>query len=1053
MTMRFLKRIFVSLALLSTVLAVAHAQEQADETNDIKVKGVVYDAATRQPLAFADVTCVSFSSEFSDIDGAFSIAVRSLNDVIVVHAAGYHPQEVVLAGRNEVEVYLQEGVRASFQQSVEMGAYNQKRVYSARANGVVDFPLVGDLAGKDSPEVLFASGVAGLQARTRSGVPGAGADLLLHGYSSINTSNAPLVIVDGMIYDIQAYGNSMIEGYSVNALSGIDPEDIEQVTVLKDAAAIYGAKAANGVILITTKRARKQATTIDFKMYGGVNLMPETYPLMDGADYKSYLLDMLDDAGEEYEALSQRLRSSSVAGHPDYYVFNNDTDWQKETLDQSSTSAYRLAIKGGDDIALYALSVGFLKNEGTVKTSDYSRFNLRFNSDIEFSDFFNLNSNIAFSYHDKNLGGTGAGRTEDAVAQARQKAPFLYPNIRNEEGYISSVLEDYDFLGVSNSSAILDNHLLRDMNYRFFGSFNFNFKFSDYFSVSNLVGLSFDKDRESVFIPSYGVQPQETPRGTITNQMKARVVRHMALNNDLKLQYNRNFDYRHSLNVLAGLRMNLNDNEEDWGEDFSSANDMIRTLGNGLALLRQKGGYLGEWNSLTGYLSADYSYLKRYFVHAALSLDGSSRFGDEAEGLKMMDGVFGVFPSISAGWLLTSEPFMSTVGLFDLLKLRVGYGMTGNDDIGNFSARRYYATQNFYSFQGVVMGNLYNPSLKWETNTKINAGLDMAFFNERLGISLDVFQNTTTDMLERVPASELSGFDEVLVNYGELQTKGIDLAMDIQVMNKPIKWDLGLNVSTYSTEVLKTWNGSNLTEMFGANMLNREGEALGVFYGYETNGVYASQAAADAADLYTRLPNTSLARFNAGDVVFVNSNPETDNVIDEQDMVVIGDPTPDFVGGLTSRMRWKGVTLDALISFSVGGDIYNYQRRQLESMEGFGNQTAAVLNRWKYEGQETDMPRASYGDVIANNRFSDRWIEDGSFVRLKNVTLGYVLPVKPLGIQSIEVFAAANNLLTLTEYKGLDPEFSAGGYSMVQGVDLGLIPQTQTVMFGVKIGL
>ncbi|GAO29445.1 SusC/RagA family TonB-linked outer membrane protein [Geofilum rubicundum] len=1051
--MRFLKRFFVSFVLLSTLLSFSAAQEQAGDTAEIIVTGVVYDAVSGQPLAFADISCPTFSSAFSDIDGVFSIPVRSLNDFIIISSSGYHTQEVVLAGRSEVAVYMQEGVRPSFQQEVNFGDFAQKKAYTPRAVTSVNMPFVGDLAGKDSPESVLGSSVPGLKVNPRSGIPGVGADLFIRGRSSLNTSNAPLIIVDGMIYDINAYGNSMIEGYTVNSFAGIEVDDIESFTVLKDAAAIYGAKAANGVILINTIRARQQATTIDFKMYGGVNLMPETYPLLDGPQYKTHLLDMLSSAGPDYSELSHLIRASNVEGHPQYYVYNNNTDWQKEVFDQSNTSAYRLGIKGGDDVALYALSVGFMQNEGVVNESKYSRFNLRFNSDIKFSEVLTLNSNIAFAYHDKHIGGTGAQSVDDVVTQARIKAPFLYPNIRNEEGYVSSVLADYDSLGVSNPVAILDNQQLRDVNYRFFGSFNFNFQLNDYFQFSNLVGLSFDKDRESIFIPSYGVRPQETPRGEITNQMKARVARHMALNNDFRMQYTRRFGYEHGLNVLGGVRINLNDNEEDWGQDYTSANDMIRTLGNGLAILRQKGGYLGQWNSLTTYLSGDYDYLKRYFLHVSMSVDGSSRFGKEADGLAMMNSVFGFFPSVSAGWLLTSEPFMQNVAALDLLKLRVGYGVTGNDDIGNFSALKYYTSQNLWSYQGIVQGNLYNPSLKWETNTKINAGLDMALFNERLSLTADVYQNTTTDMLDYIPASRLSGFDDVLVNDGEILTQGVDLGVNVQVLNQPLKWDLGLNMSSYTTEV-KSINGDRkVTELFGAYVLTEVGSPLGVFYGYETNGVFATQAAADAADLYALLPNTSLAPFEAGDVHFVNTNPETDNVIDEQDRVVIGNPNPDFFGSVTSRMRWKGISLDALVSFSVGGDVYNYQRRQLESMNALGNQTTATLNRWRYDGQVTDVPRAVYGDENGNSRFSDRWIEDGSFVRLKNVTLGYLLPYKPLGIQSIEVFAAANNLLTFTDYKGLDPEFSAGGYSLVQGMDLGMVPQTRTLMLGVKIGL
>lgn len=1051
--MRFLKQTLVLFATFCLTLTMGKAQEPVNEASDIIVSGVVYEATTKQPLAFAEVICETFASGFADIDGSYSISVRSLNDVITVKAPGYHAQEVILAGRNEVDIYLQAVNRPSFQQEIDLGYYSQKKAYTPRSISSTVMPYVGEMAGRDSPESAFGAGISGAQFNTRSGIPGVGSDIFVRGMSSLNATNAPLVILDGMIYDITSQGNSLIGGYTVNPLSGIEIDDIESVTLLKDAAAIYGAKAANGVLLITTTRARQQATIIDFKMYGGVNLMPETYPLLNSGQYKTYLFDAMNSGGSQFDDLLSKLSDSSIQGHPEYYVYNNNTDWQKEVFRQSYTSNYRLSIKGGDDVALYALSVGFLQNEENVKEADYSRFNLRFNSDINFSEFFTLNSNIAFSYHDKDLAGTGVRSMDDVVNLARIKAPFLYPSIRNEEGYISSVLEDYDFLGVSNPNAILDNHHLRDVNYRFFGSFNFNFKFSDYLMVSNQVGISFDKDRETVFLPSYGVKPQITPQGKITNQMKARVARHMALNNDLRIKYNRRLGYAHGVNLLAGVRLNLNDNEEDWGADYSSANDMIRTLGNGLGVLRQKGGYLGEWNSATMYLSGDYDYLKRYFVNVGVSLDGSSRFGAEADGVKMFDSVFGVFPTVSAGWLLTSEPFLSNIKGLDLLKLRAGYGITGNDDIGNYSALKYYTTQNIWSYQGIVQGNLYNPELKWETNTKINAGVDLALFNERIGFSVDLFQNVTEDMIDYVPVSIYSGFHDVLINNGKITTQGIDLSMNAQVVNQPFRWDLGLTFSTYKTEVNEIYGDKKITELYGANVLTQVGSPLGVFYGYQTEGVYSTQAEADAADLYTRLPNTQLSRFNAGDVKFVNTNPGTDNIIDEKDRVIIGDPNPDFYGSVSSRMSWKGITLDALISYSIGRDVYNYQRRQLESMQNFDNQTSAVVNRWMFEGQQTDIPRAMYGDPIGNSRFSDRWIEDGSYVRLQNVTLGYLIPYKPFGIQKIEVYAAANNLFTISGYKGLDPAFSGGGYSLMQGIDLGLVPQMKSIMVGIKVGL
>lgn len=1029
------------------------AQGFAGEAEELIVTGTVIEATSNLPLAFAEVNCGNFASTFADDEGFFEIQVRSLNDRIIVEAPGYHPQEVILAGRKEVKVYMQDIQRSSFQQEINLGSLTKKRAYTTNAVSSAVAPFISEEVGSVSPENAFGTQMAGVKINNRSGIPGVGSDIFVRGLSSLNATNQPLVVVDGMIYDISIYGDAMLSGYSINPLSGLEIEDIESVTVLKDAVAIYGAKAANGVVLITTNRARKQATTIDLKVSGGVNLMPDTYPLLNVGDYKSYVLDLMGQANGKYDEQIDLLTNSSQVGDVNYYRYNNNTNWQKEVFRNSYSSNYRLNIKGGDDIALYALTAGFSKNEGNVQEADYTKFHLRFNSDINFSKYFQLNSNISFVYHDKNIGGTGAIDRFDVVNAARNKAPFLYPNIRNEYGDISFVLEDYDFLGITNPNAIINNSKLRDVNYRFFGSFDFNVLFNKYLTASNLVGISFDKDRESIFLPSYGTEPEETPQGTITNQMKERVGRHLAINNDLRVKYKRIFSYNHNLNVLAGLRVNLNDVEGDWGADYSSANDMMRTLGNGLSALRQKGGYLGEWNSVTMYLSGDYDYRKKYFLNVGMSLDGSSRFGKEADGgIKMFNSVFGFFPSISGAWLVTSESFMNDFNFIDVLKLRAGYGITGNDDIGNYSAIKLYTSKNLWSYQGILQGNLYNPKLKWETNTKTNVGFDVAFLKERVGLSVDLFQNITDDVIDYVPVSIYSGF-ESLINSGKITTKGADITLSTKVLNSPLKWDVGATISMYKTTVNDIYSKSKVTELYGANILTEVGKPVGLFYGYETDGVFSKQADADAADLYTRLVNTSLSKFNAGDVKFVNQNPDVDNVIDESDMVVIGDPNPDFYGSVFTRASWKRITLDVVFSYSYGNDVYNFQRRELESMSTLNNQTQAVINRWMYDGQVTNMPKATLDDPMDNNRFSDRWIEDGSYLKLKNITLSYVLPYRPFGIQSVEVFGAANNLLTLTGYKGLDPEFSAGAYSLVQGIDLGLVPLMRSVMFGVKIGL
>lgn len=1050
--MRFLKTILVLFIFLFGASYITKAQETQDGVSEIVVSGVVYDAASKLPLPFAEISCEGYASTFGGDEGEFDIHVRSLLDRIVVKLPGYHTQEVILAGRNSVEVYLQFEDRPSTQENVSYGYYQEKSLYTTKAVASSSAPFIGEVVGKKSPESAFGAGMSGVQFKTKSGVLNASSDIFVRGANSLNATNQPLIIVDGMIFDINEYGNSMMGGYVINPLAGIAIDDIESVNVVKDAVAIYGAKAANGVVYITTKRAREQVTTIELQAMGGLNLMPNRYPLLNGSEYKSYLQDMILNAGDKYEDIYNVITESSERDNPLYYAYNNETDWQKEIFRRSFNTAYRLNIKGGDDIALYSLSAGFAKDEGNVLDSDYSKFDLRFNSDINFSKWFTLNSNISFAYQDKNIGGTGANSPEDVINISRIKSPFLHQNIINEEGIKSFVLSDYDILGVSNPIAILDKQNLRDVNYRFFGSFNFNINFNKYFTVSNLVGISFDKDRETIFLPSYGVSPEVTSTGTITNRMKARVVRYMSLNNDLRGLYKRKFNYAHEIKALAGVRININTNEEDWGADYTSANDMIRTLGNGLGVLRQKGGYLGEWNSMTMYASVGYDYSKKYFLNGEFALDGSSRYGAEADGVNMFNSIFGVFPSVSAAWLVTSEPFMNDVDFIDVLKVRASYGLTGNDDIGNYSGIKYYSPQSMLSYQGILQGNLYNPELKWETNTKTNVGLDLALLNERIYLSVDLFSNKVEDMIDFVPASLYSGFEHAIVNDGSMTTQGLDVNLGVQVLNKPFMWDLNFAISTYKTEVNSIHNNKKVTELFGANILTEVGGPLGVFYGYKTDGVYSTTEEAQSAGLYTRLPNTQLIPFEAGDVRFVNVNSD-DNIINSEDMVVIGDPTPDFYGSITSRMKWKGIELDAIFSYSLGNDVYNYQRRKLESMSNLDNQLSSTINRWMYEGQVTDMPRMSYGDQVDNNRFSDRWIEDGSYLRLSNITLSYELPYKPLGIQNIGVYVAGNNLLTISGYKGLDPMFSGGSYALMNGIDLGLLPQTKSILFGIKIGL
>jgi hypothetical protein len=385
------------------------------------------------------------------------------------------------------------------------------------------------------------------------------------------------------------------------------------------------------------------------------------------------------------------------------------------------------------------------------------------------------------------------------------------------------------------------------------------------------------------------------------------------------------------------------------------------------------------------------------------------------------------------------------------LKLRASYGLTGNYDIGNYAAKQYYVSQNFLGVQGLIRGNIANPQLKWETVTKANLGLDVSLFNERLNLTFDYFNNDAKDLITYEPVPAASGFEYVITNNGAMRTKGFDFTINGRAINKAVKWDLGFNFSKYKNEITKVPGDQLLNQFAGATYITKVGDQANLFYGYKTNGIYSTQNLADAAGLsYLNSLGTAVP-FQAGDVIFADLN--NDKIIDENDRQVIGNPNPDFVGAISNSITYKKWSFDALLSFSLGNDVYNYQRNVLESMSSYENQTPNVINRWRVEGQVSDVPRAAWGDPAGNARFSDRWIENGSYLRLRSATINYNFSFKDKAIKYAKVYLMGNNLVTFTKYLGYDPEFSSGNGLFTQGVDSGLEPQFRTVQLGVRIGL
>ncbi len=1025
--------------------------QDAESTIQYLITGSVNNASTNLPIEGIGVSVPGVISTFTDSTGSFLINVPDKESILIFSGPEYQQKEIPLRGETDIIVYLYETDYSSFNQFADK--YYSKIPVAYSPNSIVTLNPQNRTwkTPGTSMEQLFDGQIPGLNIISRSGVQGIGSNLFLRGFSSIYASNQPLIIVDGFIYENKQYGISIISGFQTNPLASININDIENVTVIRDAASIYGAKASNGIIYIRTNHAYEKVTRINFSTYGGINFSPDQIPLLQADDYRRYLTEILQTKGLSSDSILSLPYMIDDTGYPDYYRYHNNTNWQDQVFTNSFNQNINLRISGGDEIALYALSVGYQKHKGIIKNTSYSRYSFRFNSDINISSRLTLNSNLSFTFNQHNLKEDGNAPTTNPLYLSFFKAPFTYPNVISSTGAISPNLEDADILGVGNPVAVIDNLYATSNNYKIFGSFNANFQITKHLKASDLIGINFDKIRDNLFVPHLGIAQDSLDKGIAENEMAHKVERVFILSNDFRLAYNRSLNLRHNIGWLAGIRIGTNKTQGDWGEDYNSPNDQMRTLGTGVSSLREIGGYLGEWRWLTWYASADYNFRYRYFLNLNLALDGSSRFGEEAPGISMFSGKFGIFPSVAAAWLVSSEQFMAGIRSIDHLKVRASYGITGNDDIGNYSAKKYYVSQNLLGSEGLVKGLLWNPELKWETNKKLNTGIDLAVLKERISFSFDFFHNTTEDMLNIMQANPLSGFDAYLENNGSLKSDGVEISLNSRILNGNFKWDIGVNIARYKTEIIEFPEDQRITQIFGANILTKAGEPPGLFYGYKTLGVFATQEEAEASGLRALMPNTDLIPFSAGDIHF--DDYDGNHIIDENDMQIIGDPNPDLTGMLFNHFEWKGISLEACILFSYGNDMYNHLRYMLESMQNSYNQIPSVLNRWRGDGQVTDIPKANWGDPIGNSRFSDRWIEDGSYARLKYITLSYKVPLKSAFIASLEVFISGQNLVTLTRYLGMDPEVSLSDFSLAQGIDIGLIPQPRSMFMGIKLGL
>ena len=1059
LTMRRLSKSIIAAAVFILVAGTLQAQNTVGKdtaiikyrpAKGVPVTGTITDAATKKALSGIRVKVENFSAAITDSLGHFKVNVPSYTSTVTIEGEGYNSKRLLLKGRRTITAALLDDQHESLNEMVMM-PFEQKSKTSVTA-AVGQYNVNSGWAyPNEVPDAILQGRIAGLNSIRRSGSQGVGANLFLRGYNSLYATNKPLIIVDNMIFDANDYGESIIANNYTNPLSLIDIKDIDNITVLKDATSIYGTKGANGAIIITTAKARTQATKIDFATYAGFNQAPSNLPVMGSADYRIYLNEILQSKGLSSAEIQAQPYNTDDPQNAQYTRYHYNTDWQKKVLDNSINQSYFLKVTGGDNIATYGLSMGFTRNNGIIKETNLTRYNTRFNADFNFTKKFTGATNLSFSYNEQKLKDQGISDKTAPLFLSLVKAPFLHFRELNFEGIESPNLAERDTLGISNPVALIEGMQAYNRYYRFFGTFQFKFDISKSLKASSLLGVVYDKVRENFFIPRKGIAEDTLSNAIAESRMGTQVKRLFTIYNDTRLEYSRTFSGLHSLASRLGVRYQSNKAEQDFGRSSNSATDDLISVQSGLPALRQVGGGVGDWNWMNVYFGTDYGFKEKLFLTFNAAMDGSSRFGKQAtSGITIGGNRFAVMPSLGLAWLVSSENFMANSSL-DLLKLRATYSVAGNDDIGNYSSRQTYRSQNLLGAQGLVRSGIANPALQWETVKKLNVGLDLALMNERISLSLDAYQNKTDNMLVYQPLTTLSGFESVLTNGGRMQNSGFEATLNVRVINTAnFKWDAGINASTYKNKILAVPNDRFETYYAGATILTAVGNPANQFYGYTTSGVFATDA--EAAGLSKKNTDGSLSVFKGGDVRFVDLN--NDKMIDQNDRSIIGDPNASITGGLTNRLVWKRLELNALLTFSQGNDVYNYVRYRLESANGVENQLVTVNNRWRGPGQITNMPKASFGDPMGNSRFSDRWIEDGSYLRLRSLALQYNWPIKAGAfLKSTTIYATANNVFTLTNYKGYDPEFSATQSIFSQGIDTGLDPQFRNITLGVRLGL
>ena len=925
----------------------------------------------------------------TDMDGRYLIEAAA-NDTLVFSFVGMITETVPIRGRNLIEVGLRMDI-ARLGEVVVVGYGTESSRLVSGSLGVVSESEMRDVPMRTIDGVLQGRS-AGVYITQNAGNPGAATSVRIRGNSSISAGNEPLYVIDGIPMTSGNYGQIGFSGQGINALSDINPNDIESITILKDAsaAAIYGARATNGVILITTRRGSQKRTDINFNVSYGMQEATNLLEMLNAEQWHDYRGTQPD---------------------PENPI---DTDWLNQIFREAPMSSYELSASGGDASTQFFISGNYFKQEGIIIGTDFQRLNGRLNLDHKVNSNVTIGGSLGTSYSLNNRV-EGDRSLHGVLPNAISMAP-IYPVFNQDETYN----QDGFF---ANPIAIGNEAINEAHSYRTIGNTFVDINFLENFTFSTKWGLDYLSLRE------HSYDPVITRQGATTNGLgiEAQTSVLNIVSNNL-VRYNNSFSDLHNIEVLTGYSFEMFQRRSQFAEGIDFPGSYFQyildagTIRSAEARATDRG-----INSYFGQMRYNYDY--RYIVSLSGRFDGSSKFGPNNR--------YGFFPAVSLAWRLSEESFFKDLNSpINELRLRSSFGITGNDGIPDFAYMDLYRGRANYRQQaGIAPTGIPNPDLKWETTTQINVGADIEFFEERIALAVDYYHNVTTDLLFNRPVSMTSGFTSVTSNIGELENKGIEVSLTtVNVKTSQFNWETKFNLSHNKNKILSLYKDQNLLDLdrYSPSAVI-VGEPMSVFYGFRSLGVDPS----------------------TGDIVW--DDIDGNGIINSDDRTIIGDPNPIFTGGFTNSLFYGPFELNFFIQFSYGNDIFNATRIFIEAMRGPDNQSTAILDRWREPGDITDIPRATETDPNANNRISSRFVEDGSFARLKNLTLSYNMPrqwIERIGVRSARVFFTGANLITLTNYSGMDPEANYRGNNNLQrATDFFTYPQARTYTIGLNLRL